>query len=202
MGFFYAPMRLPRSPTVFQHLFFPIRPTHKNCFNSRVPYDHVQDRGLVPDVSIRVYAVSLKSNALPSCNGKTLTICINFNILAGFAAVMSVCTLFSTTLYAYLPKVKIFMQFVGAAYMLYLAWKVWRSSADVEADSGKEASFLAGMILQFANPKIYNLRNHRHDALHLAGLPLHRGGDWIYRPPGADRGVRLLRMGAVRVGLL
>ena len=26
------------------------------------------------------------------------------------------------------------------------------------------------------------LRNHRHDALHLAGLPLHRGGDWIYRP--------------------
>lgn len=29
MGFFYAPMRLPRSPTVFQHLFFPISPTHK-----------------------------------------------------------------------------------------------------------------------------------------------------------------------------
>ena len=32
---------------------------------------------------------------------------------------------------------------------------VWRSSADVEADSGKEASFLSRMILQFANPKIY-----------------------------------------------
>ena len=126
----------------------------------------------------------------------------NLGILAGFAVVMSVCTLFSTTLYAYLPKVKIFMQLAGAAYMLYLAWKVWKSSANIEADSGKEASFLAGMILQFANPKIYNLRNHRHDALHLAGLPLHRGGDWIYRPLGADRGVRLFRMGAVRVGHL
>lgn len=49
----------------------------------------------------------------------------------------------------------LFMQLAGAAYMLYLAWKVWKSSADVEADSGKEASFLSGMLLQFANPKIY-----------------------------------------------
>ena len=179
MGFFYAPMRLPRSPTVFQHLFFPIRPTHKNCFNSRVPYDHVQDRGLVPDVSIRVYAVSLKSNALPSCNGKSLAICINFNILAGFAAVMSVCTLFSTTLSAYLPKVKIFMQFVGAAYMLYLAWKVWRSSAGVEADDGKEASFLSGMIL---NPKIYI---YAITAMTLYILP-------VYRSTGAVIGFTVL----------
>ncbi|WP_059005429.1 LysE family transporter [Bittarella massiliensis (ex Durand et al. 2017)] len=79
----------------------------------------------------------------------------NLGILAGFAVVMSACTLFSTTLYSSLPKVKIFMQLFGAAYMLYLAWKVWKSSADVNADSGKEASFLSGMLLQFANPKIY-----------------------------------------------
>lgn len=79
----------------------------------------------------------------------------NLGILAGFTVVMSACTLFSTTLYSSLPKVKIFMQLFGAAYMLYLAWKVWKSSADVNADSGKEASFLSGMLLQFANPKIY-----------------------------------------------
>ena len=79
----------------------------------------------------------------------------NFGILAGFAVVMSVCTAFSATLYSYLPKVKIIMQILGALYMLYLAWKVWKSSADLSADGGKEASFLSGMILQFANPKIY-----------------------------------------------
>ena len=79
----------------------------------------------------------------------------NLGILAGFTVVMSACTLFSTTLYSSLPKVKIFMQLFGAAYMLYLVWKVWKSSADVNADSGKEASFLSGMLLQFANPKIY-----------------------------------------------
>ena len=68
---------------------------------------------------------------------------------------MTVCSIFSTTLFALLPKVKMVMQISGAAYMLYLAWKVWKSSVNPEADSGKAASFLSGMVLQFANPKIY-----------------------------------------------
>ena len=93
----------------------------------------------------------------------------NLGILAGFAVVMSACTLFSTTLYSSLPKVKIFMQLFGAAYMLYLAWKVWKSSADVNADSGKEASFLSGMLLQFANPKIYILPVY-HSAAAITGF--------------------------------
>ncbi|MDT4372501.1 LysE family transporter [Blautia coccoides] len=79
----------------------------------------------------------------------------NLGILAGFTVVMSVCTAFSASLYSYLPKVKIVMQILGAAYMLYLAWKVWKSSSELNADGGKEASFFSGMILQFANPKIY-----------------------------------------------
>ncbi len=65
----------------------------------------------------------------------------NLGILAGFAVVMSVCTAFSATLYSFLPKVKIIMQILGAAYMLYLAWKVCKSSNELSANSGKEASF-------------------------------------------------------------
>lgn len=79
----------------------------------------------------------------------------NLGILAGFVIVMTVCSIFSTTLFTILPKVKIMMQILGAAYMIYLAWKVWKSSANPDVDSSKEASFLSGMILQFANPKIY-----------------------------------------------
>ena len=75
----------------------------------------------------------------------------NLGILAGFTVVMSICTAFSATLYSFLPKVKIVMQILGAAYMLYLAWKVWKSSNELSADGGKEASFLSGMVLQFAN---------------------------------------------------
>lgn len=79
----------------------------------------------------------------------------NFGITMGFLIVMTVCTLFSSTLYSALPKVKFYMQLLGAAYMLYLAWKVWKTSSDLEVESRKEASFLSGMVLQFLNPKIY-----------------------------------------------
>ena len=99
------------------------------------------------------------NNLLSMSNAIRLGFCrsvrFNLGILAGFAIVMSVCTAFSATLYSFLPKVKIVMQILGAAYMLYLAWKVWKSSSELSADGGKEASFLSGMVLQFANPKIY-----------------------------------------------
>ena len=42
-----------------------------------------------------------------------------FGIVAGFTAVMFLCTAFSATLYSLLPKVKLVMQILGAAYMLY-----------------------------------------------------------------------------------
>ena len=83
------------------------------------------------------------------------SISFNFGITAGFFFVMSICTLCSTALYTFLPKVKLVMQVLGAGYMLYLAWKVWKNSGELSADGGKEASFAAGMLLQFMNPKIY-----------------------------------------------
>ena len=79
----------------------------------------------------------------------------NFGILAGFVIVMTLCALFSAALYVYLPKIKLVMQILGAAYMLYLAHKVWKSASNTDNDNGGDASFLSGMILQFANPKIY-----------------------------------------------
>ena len=79
----------------------------------------------------------------------------NFGILAGFTVVMAICTVFSATVYTLLPKVQIVIQILGAAYMLYLAWKVWKSPADLQVENEKSASFVSGMLLQFANPKIY-----------------------------------------------
>lgn len=106
----------------------------------------------------------------------------NFGILAGFAVIMTLCTVFSATLYAFLPRVKIIMQTLGAAYMLYLAWKVWKSTADLSADGGKEASFLSGMLLQFANPKIYI---YAITAMSLYILP-------VYQSPAALAGFTVL----------
>lgn len=79
----------------------------------------------------------------------------NLGITTGFFLVMNICTLFSSALYSILPRVKIIMQILGASYMLFLAWKVWKSSANLEVDDRNDASFLSGMILQFMNFKIY-----------------------------------------------
>jgi cysteine/O-acetylserine efflux protein len=83
------------------------------------------------------------------------SVCFNLGILAGFVIIMSACTAFSATLYSFMSEVKIVMQVLGAAYMLYLAWKVCKSPRELSVGGGREASFFSGMVLQFANPKIY-----------------------------------------------
>jgi len=75
-------------------------------------------------------------------------------ILLGFTGVMVLCTLFSAGLYAMIPKIKPFMLVIGAGYMLYLAWKIWKSDPDIQVQDTKSSSFLSGCLLQFVNPKI------------------------------------------------
>jgi threonine/homoserine/homoserine lactone efflux protein len=79
----------------------------------------------------------------------------NLGILAGFSIVMLVCTLVSALIFSYLHQARLYMEVVGAAYMLYLAWKTWKSSSEIELDQTRGAGFLSGLSLQFINPKIY-----------------------------------------------
>ena len=77
-----------------------------------------------------------------------------FGMLLGFAAVMILCTLFSAGLYALIPRIKPVMLAVGAGYMLFLAWKIWKSDSEIEVQDTKSSSALSGCLLQFINPKI------------------------------------------------
>ena len=76
-----------------------------------------------------------------------------FRIWVGFTAVMLLCTAFCGVLSSLIPKIKLPMLILGALYMLYLAWETLRSTG-VEEDHSREG-FLAGLLLQFVNPKIY-----------------------------------------------
>lgn len=78
----------------------------------------------------------------------------NFGIWAGFSVVMAVCTAFCSLLSALIPKIKYPMLVLGALYMLYIAWETYRSSDVIEEDHSR-SGFLAGLLLQFINPKIY-----------------------------------------------
>ena len=78
----------------------------------------------------------------------------NFGIWVGFSIVMILCTLFCSLFSAIIPKVRLPMLIVGAVYMLYLAWKTFKSSGGVEEKSTR-GGFVSGLGLQFVNPKIY-----------------------------------------------
>ncbi len=77
----------------------------------------------------------------------------NLGIWLGFSIVILLCTMFSALLYNLIPRPKPYMLALGAAYMLYLAYKIWTSGANIGEKDGGKASFLAGMLLQFVNPK-------------------------------------------------
>ncbi len=78
----------------------------------------------------------------------------NLGIWLGFSIVMLVCTFLCSVVSTLIPKVKLPMLIVGAAYMLYLAWETFRSSDIIEENHSRDG-FLSGLVLQFVNPKIY-----------------------------------------------
>ncbi len=78
----------------------------------------------------------------------------NLGIWSGFSVVMIICTVLSNTLHTLLPAIKQPMLLIGAAYMLYLAWKIFKSSGEIKEGQAK-SGFFSGMFLQFINPKGY-----------------------------------------------
>lgn len=81
-------------------------------------------------------------------------ISLNFGMWFGFSIVSLGCTLFCAMLSAMLPAIELPMLIFGAMYMLYLAWKMWTKGGITQGKEGR-SGFLAGVTLQFVNPKIY-----------------------------------------------
>ena len=71
----------------------------------------------------------------------------NFGILAGFAAVMLICTAFCSTLTELIPAVKTPMLIAGAAYMLHLAWATYKSDGVITEDQLEDDAFDLGNAL-------------------------------------------------------
>ena len=77
----------------------------------------------------------------------------NVGVFAGFVVIASAAAIFSLTLYRLIPNFRPIMTVVGAAYILWLAWKVLRSTPHAEDGAG-ELGFGSGMVLQLVNAKV------------------------------------------------
>jgi cysteine/O-acetylserine efflux protein len=96
--------------------------------------------------------ISSMSNA--SRYGFMKSLFYRLGITAGFFMIMGLCALFSATLLKYIPALKPFMQGLGAAYILWLAWKTYSSRSSGGHSVEAESTFLSGLLLQFANVKV------------------------------------------------
>jgi len=87
-------------------------------------------------------------------NGFKKGIKFNIGIFIGFAIVMALCSVFSTVLLTYLPAIEPIMVYVSAAYMIWLAYKTYKSDYnDTKEEKQKIYGLKEGIILQFVNPK-------------------------------------------------
>lgn len=81
---------------------------------------------------------------------KSLPFC--FGVAAGFALIMALSFLLSTLLYTVIPAIKPYMLILGAIYILYLAYKTYKSNGIKESDTA-HTGFWTAVALQFVNPK-------------------------------------------------
>ena len=83
------------------------------------------------------------------------SIFFNVGIFFGFFIIIALSSIFSVTLYNLIPSVKPIMTSIGAVYILWLAWKTYKSQPHSESDNEKNTNtFLSGFLLQFVNPKV------------------------------------------------
>ncbi|MGD9570131.1 MAG: LysE family transporter [Sedimentibacter sp.] len=79
----------------------------------------------------------------------------NVGVFFGFFVIIALCSFFSATLFNLIPSIKPIMTYIGVAYILWLAWKTYKSEPHGNKENGKSTNtFFAGFILQFVNLKV------------------------------------------------
>ncbi|MDR1125915.1 MAG: LysE family transporter [Deltaproteobacteria bacterium] len=84
-------------------------------------------------------------------NGVTFSV----GVFGGMLVTMLACGLLSGFLAQHLDSAALFMKIIGCAYMVWLAWRLWKSSGVNDGPvQGQRKLLLTGCALQLVNPKL------------------------------------------------
>lgn len=75
-------------------------------------------------------------------------------IWSGSLTLMCLSGLFCSTLGTVIPGIQPVMKYLGAAYILYLAWQTWKQCPPSDQVQEKKPTWLMGFFLQLVNVKI------------------------------------------------
>ncbi len=83
------------------------------------------------------------------------SVMFNLGVFFGFFLIMLLSSLFSVALYSLMPAIRPIITFIGALYILWLAYKTYRSiPSGVKNNKRHTNTLIMGLILQFVNPKV------------------------------------------------
>ena len=81
-----------------------------------------------------------------------------FGIWSGLLSVMLICGFGCAALGQLIPQIVPFAKYIGAAYILYLAYRtLFRKVGSAESDVAAPLTYINGFLLQFLNVKILSL---------------------------------------------
>ncbi len=75
-------------------------------------------------------------------------------IVSGIAIIMLITAILSSLLAAWIPQISVIARYLGAIYILYLAYRIFTSPTPSVDPTQKAPRFVTGMGLQFLNVKI------------------------------------------------
>lgn len=90
-------------------------------------------------------------------NGLRKCLPLLIGIWSGLVTVMLLCGSFLSVLDRFVPQITPVFKYVGAAYILWLAWKTFRRPPVGEERTDTSLSFREGFLLQFLNIKVLML---------------------------------------------
>lgn len=82
---------------------------------------------------------------------KALNFCYGSSLAFSIIVILSV--LLNSVLATFVPKVIFIIQIIGTAYILYLAYQIYKMNIS-STDTKEFASFKTGFVMQFINPKV------------------------------------------------
>ena len=87
-------------------------------------------------------------------HGRTVSLVMWLGMLTGFSIAVSVMALLTHLLGVAFGAYVGYMKVLGAAYIFYLAYWIWRSSETNNTAKTRECGFVSGMLVQLTNAKM------------------------------------------------
>ena len=97
---------------------------------------------------------NISSASMGVLHGYKGTLKFLFGLVSGFFIIMSLSGLISATLLRFFPALELALRYIGAAYILYLAFSILKASYTFEAGDVKPMGYIHGLVLQVSNPKM------------------------------------------------